>query len=117
MKELDPLVFWAVFREMLGPWLYIILAVAVVATVLFLRSILQEHGLEARRLIWSQVVGLVGGIAAVAFMFWVTRSAFRDIGGPIDALLTVAIYLAGWCGATMLFYAVAGFFEARPARR
>ncbi len=54
MKELDPLVFWAVFREMLGPWLYIILAVAVVATVLFLRSILQEHGLEARRLIWSQ---------------------------------------------------------------
>jgi len=117
MQELDPLVFWAVFREMLGGWLYVILVVAVVATVLFVRAILQEHGLEARRLVWSQVAGLAGGVAAVAFMFWVTRSGLRDIGGPVDALLAVGIYLAGWGGATMLFYAVAGFVEARPEPR
>jgi hypothetical protein len=117
MNELDPLVFWAVFREMLGVWLYVIVAVAVVTTILFLRAILQERGLEARRLIWSQVVGLAGGIAAVAFMFWVTGSSLRDVGGPIDALLTVAIYLAGWGGATMLFYAVAGFVEPQTERR
>lgn len=116
MKELDPMVFWAVFREMLGVWLYVIVAVTVVATILFLRAIFQERGLEARRLIWSQVVGLAGGIAAVAFMFGVTGSGLRDIGGPIDALLTVGIYLAGWGGATMLFYAVAGFVGVRPER-
>jgi uncharacterized membrane protein YhaH (DUF805 family) len=116
MKELDPLVFWSVFQEMLGFWLYVIVAVALVATVLFLRAILQEHGLNARRLVWSQVVGLVGGLAALWFMWTITSSSIRDVGGPIDALLVLGIYLLGWGGATMLFYAVAGFTRAGSAK-
>ena len=116
MKDLDPLVFWAVFREMLGPWLYVIIAVAVVATLLFLRAILAEHGLSARRLVWSQVAGLAGGVAALLFMWGITKSSIRDVGGPIDALIVVGIYLVGWAGATMRFYAVAGLV-APPDRR
>jgi tetrahydromethanopterin S-methyltransferase subunit D len=112
MKDLDPLVFWAVFREMLGPWLYVILAVALVATVLFVRALFQEHGLNARRFVWSQAAGLVGGLGALLFMWAITSSSIRDVGGPIDALMVIGIYLAGWAGATMLFYAVAGL--ARP---
>jgi hypothetical protein len=115
MKELDPLVFWAVFQEMLGWWLYAILGVAAVATVLFLRALMQEHGLNARRFVWSQAVGLVGGLGALLFMWGVTSSSIMDVGGPIDALVVVGIYLAGWAGATMLFYAVAGFGRGRTA--
>ncbi len=115
MKELDPLVFWSVFQEMLGFWLYVIVAVALVATVLFLRAILQEHGLNARRFVWSQAVGLVGGLAALWFMWTITSSSIRDVGGPIDALVVVGIYLLGWGGATMLFYAVAGFTSRSAA--
>lgn len=115
MQELDPMVFWAVFQEMLGFWLYLIIAVAVVATVLFIRALLQEHGLNARRFVLSQAFGLAGGIAALLFMWAITSSSIMDVGGPIDALVVVGIYLAGWAGATMLFYAVAGFFQPPSA--
>lgn len=108
MKDLDPAVFLSVFQEMLGVWLYVMAVVALITTLLFLRAILQEHGLSAKRLVWSQVAGLAGGIAALLFMWAVTHSSWRDIGGPVDLLLVAAIYLAGWGGSTMLFYAVTG---------
>lgn len=115
MSELDLAVFWSVFAEMLGFWLYIIIAVAVVTTILFIRAVLQEQGLDFRRFVMSQALGLAGGLAALFFMWWITNSSIRDVGGPIDALLVVGIYLLGWAGATMLFYAVSGLMRSRPA--
>jgi hypothetical protein len=115
MSELDPAVFWAVFTEMLGFWIYVIIAVAAVTTVLFVRALLQEHGLDFRRFVLSQALGLAGGLAALVFMWWITNSSTRDVGGPIDALLVGAIYLLGWAGATMLFYAVSGLLRRSPA--
>jgi hypothetical protein len=117
MSEFDLWVFWAVFAEMLGIWLYVIVAVAAVTTVLFVRALLQEHGLDFRRFVVSQALGLAGGLAALFFMWWITNSSIRDVGGPVDALLVVGIYLLGWAGATMLFYAVSGLRRrsARPA--
>ncbi len=115
MSELDLAVFWSVFVEMLGFWLYIIIAVAVVTTILFIRAVLQEQGLDFRRFVMSQALGLAGGLAALFFMWWITNSSIRDVGGPIDALLVVGIYLLGWAGATMLFYAVSGLMRSRPA--
>lgn len=114
MKDLDPLVFWTVFGEMLGGWLWPLAIVVVLTTLLFLRAVLQEHGLNARRFLWSQAVGLVGGLAALGFMWTITESSIMDVGGAIDALVVVAIYLAGWAGATMLFYASSGFVRRRP---
>mgnify|MGYP001817911715 FL=1 len=108
MQELDPRVFWSVFQEMLGAWLYVLIALALLATVLFVRALFQEHGLRAGRFVWSQVAGLAGGLAALIFMWQITHSSLFDIGGPIDALLVLLIYLAGWAGSTMLFYAIAG---------
>jgi hypothetical protein len=115
MKDLDPLVFWAVFGEMLGLWLWPLAIVVVVTTLLFLRAVMQEHGLNARRFLWSQAAGLVGGLAALVFMWTITKSSVWDVGGAIDALMVVAIYLAGWAGATMLFYAASGFARRQPA--
>ncbi len=107
MKELDPLVFWTVLQEMLGAWLYAIVAVAVIATALFVRALLRLGGLDARRLVLSQAAGLAGGLAALFFMWGVTHSSIGDIGGPIDALVALGIYLLGWGGATMLSYGLA----------
>lgn len=108
MQQLDPMTFLAVFQEMLGFWFHVILAVVLLTTLLFVRAVLREHGLSARRLVWSQVLGLAGGIGALLFMWAVTHSSWRDIGGPVDLLLVAGIYLAGWAGSTMLFYAVTG---------
>ena len=36
MKEIDPLVFLAVFQEMLGPWLWVLLGLAALTTVAFI---------------------------------------------------------------------------------
>lgn len=114
MSEFDVTVFWSVFAEMLGFWLYVILAVAAVTTVLFVRALLREQGLDARRFVKSQALGLAGGLAALAFMWWITSSSIRDVGGPVDGLLVLGIYLLGRAGATMLFYAVSGLLPRAP---
>jgi hypothetical protein len=108
MKELDPLVFLAVFEEMLGPWLWIGLTGAVLALGACLHVVVRERGLRPRRLVWSELAGLLGGVAAVLIMQRVTHSGFRDIGGPIDWVLGLAIFAAGAVLALVASYAALG---------
>ncbi|NAZ35360.1 DUF5368 family protein [Rubellimicrobium sp. CFH 75288] len=116
MSEITPGVLWAVFWEMLGLWLPVLIAAAVLVTVLFV-LVLRRDGLRFRRLVGSQVAGLAGGLAALVFMWAVTNSSPRDVGGPVDVLLLLGIYLLGWGGGTMLFYALAGLAARRRARQ
>ena len=53
MKELDPLVFLSVFQEMLGFWLWIMLAAAAVGLVAFVALLVRERSLVSRRLVLS----------------------------------------------------------------
>lgn len=115
MKELDPAVVLAVFHEMLGTWLWVVMALAVVATLAFLVVLVRERGLSPRRLVWSELAGLAGGVAAVLIMQAVTNSGFADLGGPIDWLLVVGIFVAGAIGAIVGVYALLGL--AGLARR
>lgn len=108
MKELDVGTFVAVFQEMLGPWLWVILALAVVATLLLAVVLLRDRGVVPRRLVWAEVAGLGGGVAAVLVMQAVTHSGFRDIGGPIDWVLVALIFAAGAVGATIGAYGLMG---------
>lgn len=108
MKDLDLATFVAVFQEMLGQWLYVGAAAAVVATLVFLWVLLRDRGFISRRLVWSEVLGLAGGVAAVLIMHAVTNSGFRDIGGPIDWVLTALIFLAGAAGTMVGVYALMG---------
>lgn len=108
MKELDPLVFWAVFQEMLGSWLWVIIAGAIVATLAFVWVLVREGGIASRRLVWSELAGLAGGVAALTIMFAVTNSRLADLGGPIDWLLAVGIFVASFVGATIGVYALLG---------
>jgi hypothetical protein len=115
MKELDPLVFVAVFQEMLGPFLWVLVALAVIGIAVFLFVIATERRLMIRRFIWAEVVGFVGAVAAIALMWGVTHSGLSDAGGPIDWLLILTIFAAGWAGALVLFYGFSGLLARRSA--
>lgn len=108
MKELDLAVFLAVFEEMLGAWLWVGLAAAAAATIACIVVLVRDKGIRPRRLVWSEVVAVLGGVAAVLIMQAVTHSGFRDIGGPIDWVLGIAIFAAGAVGTLIATYALLG---------
>lgn len=108
MKELDPMVFVAVFQEMMGPLLWILLALAAGGLIAFAAVLAREGKLVSRRLVRSEIIGVLGGFAALALMAWVTLSGFSDAGGPVDWLLVGIIWGTGLVGTTILAYAVQG---------
>jgi hypothetical protein len=48
----------------------------------------------------------VGAVFAVLFVMWVTHSHMRDIGGPIDVIIFLAIAGLGAVGIAILVYTV-----------
>jgi len=119
MKDLDILVFVAVFQEMLGALLWAGLAAVAVILLGFAWLLLRERGLRMARLAWAELAGLAGGVAAILVMQGVTHSRFADIGGPIDWVLVAGIWLAGFVLATLAGYLVLGLLagRGRGARR
>src|SRR5690606_40529083 len=95
MKELDPLILIAVFQEMLGPLLWLILAVVVLGTLAFVVLLLRERKIVARRLMWSQVVGLFGGVMSLLIMAKVSASGFSVASVPADLILLMLVFGLG----------------------
>lgn len=115
MKELEIGVFVSVFVEMLGPVLFWLLVLAIlVVTAAFVWVLVRDRGLDSKRLVRAQVVGLVGGLAAILFMQWITNSGFRDIGGPVDLLLVALIFVLGAIGGAILAYTVQAVVLGEP---
>lgn len=117
MKELDPFVLLAVFQEMLGPLLWVLLCAAALGFAAFLALLWRERRIAARRLLHSQAVGLLGGFAALALMVQVSSSGFMDAGGPIDWLLIVLVFGLGLIGTAIASYTLGGWWGLlrRPA--
>lgn len=115
MKELDPLVFLAVFQEMLGPLLWVMLLVIAVGTAAFIALLLKERTLNSRRLVRAEMAGLVGGVLALVLMAKVSSSGFTDAGGPADWFLIALVFGLGLAGTAILVYTVLGW-RNRPAR-
>lgn len=115
MKELDPLVFLAVFQEMLGPLLWILILLAVGATLAFLGLLIKEKGLVAKRLVRAELFGLLGGVLALVLMAKVSSSGFTDAGGPADWFLIALVFGAGLGGTVILIYSFLGWRS--PATR
>jgi len=113
MKELDPSVLFAVFQEMLGGLLWPLLFIVVVIAVAFVVLLVRERTVSARRLVRSQALGLLGGVAALALMVRVSASGFMDAGGPVDWLLILLVFVLGLIGATIVFYTAAGWWSRR----
>ncbi len=113
MQSLDPAVFLAVLYEMLGPLLWVIIAGSALTTVAFVLLLVRDRGLVSRRFVGSELAGVLGGFAAVAFMWLITHSRLTDVGGPIDWLLVAAIWLIGAGGTTLLVYVLWGLVAGR----
>lgn len=113
MKDLDPMVLLAVFQEMLGPWLWVMLALAVAGLAGFAWLLRREHGLVPRRLVQAQALGLLGGTLALVVMAQVSSSGFTDAGGPADWFLIALVYGAGLVATTILVYAAMGLTRLR----
>ncbi|MDX9707757.1 MAG: DUF5368 domain-containing protein [Azospira sp.] len=109
MQELDPLVLLAVFQEMLGPQLWLLILLAVAGIIGFAALLLRERRLYSRRLVVSELFGLVGGVLALVLMAQFSVSGFSDAGGPIDWLLIGLVYGVGLVGSTILVYAALGW--------
>ena len=115
MKELDPLVFLAVFQEMLGPLLWLMIVVIVAGTAAFLALLLREKTINSRRLVRAELAGLVGGALALVLMAKVSSSGFTDAGGPADWFLIALVFGLGLIGTAILVYTVLGWRQ--PATR
>lgn len=109
MKDLDPLIFFAVFQEMLGPLLWILLVLVIGGTAAFLILLIKEKGIVARRLVRAELVGLGGGVLALVLMAKVSSSGFTDAGGPADWFLIALVFGLGLIGTAILVYAAAGW--------
>lgn len=118
MKDLDPVILLAVFQEMLGPLLWLLLAVTALGLLAFAALLILERGLVSRRLVQSQALGLIGGGLALVLMAKVSSSGFTDAGGPIDWILIALVFGLGLISATILVYTAAGWWTVgrRPAR-
>jgi len=109
MKELDLLTLVAVFQEMLGVWLWILVVIAIAGIAAFVALLTREGGLNARRLVQAELAGLLGGVLALVIMAKVSSSGFTDAGGPADWFLIALVFGAGLIGTVILVYAALGF--------
>jgi len=115
MQSFEPAMFFAVIYEMLGLLLWFIVVGSAVATAVFVWLMVRDRGLVSRRFVVSEVVGVAGGVAAVMFMQVITRSGLVHVGGPVDWLLIVAIWLLGAVGTTVVVYDCWGVSVGRRA--
>ncbi len=117
MKELDPLVFLAVFQEMLGPLLWVLLLIIIAGTAAFVLLLLKEKTIVSRRLVRSELTGLAGGVLALILMAKVSSSGFTDAGGPADWFLIALVFGLGLAGTTILVYSAMGWRSLRQAAK
>jgi hypothetical protein len=118
MKDLDPAVFVAVFREMFGVMYLPMVALFVLGAGALIVAIVKDGGINGRRLIRAEIAGLAGGFAGIALLLWLTRSSLADaLGGPIDWLLLIAVWTGGAIVATCVAYIALGLLGVPdPAR-
>ena len=109
MKDLDPMVFFSVFQEMLGPLLWILILLALGGTLAFLLLLKREKGIVAKRLVRAEMFGVLGGVLALVLMAKVSSSGFTDAGGPADWFLIALVFGAGLIGTVIIVYSFLGW--------
>ncbi|MFS8037025.1 DUF5368 domain-containing protein [Xanthobacter sp. AM11] len=115
MKDLDPAVFAAVFQEILGPFFWPLVALVVLGAAAFVFVLIRDGKLVSARFLWSELIGLLGGVFAIWFTFAITSSDLADIGGPIDWVLLIALFAAGSVGGAIIAYVLLSLLRRRPA--
>ncbi|MBW7862094.1 MAG: DUF5368 family protein [Rhodocyclaceae bacterium] len=116
MKELDPIILLAVFQEMLGVWLWLLLLLALGGIAAFVLLLVRERRIASGRLVKSELAGVLGGALSLVVMAKVSSSGFTDAGGPADWFLIALVFGVGLVGTTLLVYAAAGWAEVCRSR-
>jgi len=111
MKELDPVILLAVFQEMLGPLLWLLIAVVLLGTFAFLMLLVRERRIVSRRLMWSQLAGVFGGVMSLVIMAKVSASGYSDAAGPADWILLALVFMLGAIGTTIIAYTITGWVQ------
>lgn len=97
--------FIAVFEEMFGKGLFwLMVASAVVVTVLYLYVLIRDRSVSWRKFLLAQLSMPVGAVAAVLFLWHVTHSGLRDVGGPIDVIVLLGVAAVGAVGMAIFVY-------------
>jgi tellurite resistance protein TehA-like permease len=97
--------FIAVFEEMFGRGLFwLMVAAAVVVTLLYLYVLIRDRGVSWRKFLLAQLSMPVGAVVAVLFLWHVTHSGLRDVGGPIDVIVLLGVAAVGAVGMAIFVY-------------
>lgn len=107
MKELTFQTLWAVFEEIFGRGLFwAMVAAAVLLTLAYLYVLIRDRSVSWRKFLLAQLSMPVGAVLAVLFVWWMTNSGWRDIGGPIDVIVLAGIAGVGAIGMAILVYTI-----------
>ncbi len=116
MEEFSLMTLLAVFEEMFGRglfWAMVLVAVAITLAYIFV--LIRDRELSMRKFLLAQLSMPFGGAAAVWFVMVMTNSGFRDIGGPIDWIVLLGVFVAGAIGFAILVYVVQSLMRGKSA--
>jgi drug/metabolite transporter (DMT)-like permease len=115
MKQLSFETLIAVFEELYGAALFwTLVGVAALITLGYLYVLIRDHKMSMRRFLWAQLSMPFGAIAAVLFVQAVTHSDFRDLGGPVDWIVMLAVAVLGAGGSAILVYTLQSLLRTSP---
>lgn len=107
MKDLTLQTLFAVWEEMFGKGLFwAMVAVAALVTAGYLYVLIRDRSVSWRKFLLAQLAMPVGAVAAVLFVFGITKSGMADMGGAIDVVVLLGIAAAGAVGLAILVYTV-----------
>ncbi|MCC5965715.1 MAG: DUF5368 domain-containing protein [Natronohydrobacter sp.] len=116
MEEFSLMTLLAVFEEMFGRGLFwTMVAVAVAITSAYAFVLIRDRSMSMRKFLLAQLSMPFGGAAAVWFVMMMTNSGFRDIGGPIDWIVLLGVFVAGAIGFAILVYVVQSLMRGKSA--
>lgn len=116
MKELTLQTLIAVWEEMFGAGLFwAMVAVAAAITLAYIYVLVRDRAVSWRKFLLAQLSMPFGAVAAVVFVWIMTKSGFGDIGGPVDVIVLAGVAVAGAVGLAVLVYTLESLFW--PNRR
>ncbi len=114
MKELTFETLFAVFQEIFGRGLFWAMVVAAAAiTAAYIYVLIRDRHLSMRKFLFAQLSMPFGAVAAVLLVQAMTSSSFRDLGGPIDWIVLLAVAAVGAIGAAILVYTAQSLIKSR----
>ncbi len=116
MEEFSLTTLLAVFEEMFGRGLFwAMVLVAVVITLGYVYVLIRDRSMSMRKFLLAQLSMPVGGAAAVWFVMLITNSGFADLGGPVDWIVLLGVFVAGAVGFAILVYVVQSLLRGKQA--